>query len=384
MPRLDPHVQLTLIHGDAPFIIEREARAFVNAVLPPEEQTYGLTVVDFETTPVAEAVSALYSGSLMAGTRVLLLENVQALRAGAARAKEPAEGEEPSEADEPEEAAKSGTKPPQKVLTEALASIPPGVFVVLTHVSTRERKGYALSAQLSKLVASNGQSAQHKMPWERELGQWLIQEARERGKRLDPAAASLLVELTGRDHGRLSSELDKVSAYVGKAERISADDVSAVAVRSAEATSFQLVDAIAEGDTAKALAMLPDLVPPHNAASAAILLLGMIARNLRLLWQASYLGRNRAPVDRGRPPESLAELLPTQQNVSEATRSDYVAKKLAGHARNFTDTQAAVSLERVLHADQALKGQTGEHLDPRLVVERLVTELCLLAQRSRP
>ena len=66
----------------------------------------------------------------------------------------------------------------------------------------------------------------------------------------------------------------------------------------------------------------------------------------------------------------------------EATRSDFVARKLAGHARNFTDTQAALSLERVLYADQALKGQTGEHLDPRLVVERLVTELCLLAQRS--
>jgi DNA polymerase-3 subunit delta len=210
----------------------------------------------------------------------------------------------------------------------------------------------------------------------------VTQEAKQRGKRLDEPAAELLVQLTGRDHGRLSSELNKVSAYVGKAERISADDVSAVAVRSAEATSFQLVDAIAEGDTAKALAMLPDLVPAHNAAGAAIMLLGMVARNLRLLWQASYLGRNRAPVDRGRPPESLAELLPVQQNVVEATRSDFVARKLAGHARNFTDTQAALSLERVLYADQALKGQTGEHLDPRLVVERLVTELCLLAQRS--
>ena len=383
MPKLDPHVQLTLIQGDAPFTIEREARAFVDAVLPPEEQTYGLTVVDLETTPVTEAVSALYSGSLMAGTRVLLLRNLQALRAGAVRAKEPAEGDESSDPEPPDEGAKPGSKPPQKVLTEALASIPPGVFVVLTHVSMRERKGYAVSSALTKLVGSKGQTSQHKTPWEDELGRWVIQEARQRGKRLDDAAASLLVELTGRDQGRLSSELDKVAAYVGKPEQITADDVSAVAVRSAEATSFQLVDAIAEGDAAKALAMLPDLVPAHNATSAAVPLLGMIARNLRLLWQASYLGRNRAPVDRGKPPDALAELLPTQQNVTEATRSDFVARKLAGHARNFTDTQAALSLERVLHADRALKGQTGEHLDPRLVVERLVTELCLLAQRSR-
>ena len=383
MPALDPHVQLTLIHGDALFIIEREAHAFVDAILRPEERTYGLTVVDLETTPVTDALGALYTGSLMAGTRVLLLQNVQTLRAGVAKVKEAPEGDEAPEPEEPEEPSKSGSKPPQKLLSEALANIPPGVFVVLTHVSTRERKGYALSVALTKLVTSRGQSAQFSTPWERELSQWVIQEARQRGKRLDPPAAELLVELTGRDQARLSSELDKVAAYVGQADRISAEDVSAVAVRSAEATSFQLVDAIAEGDAAKALAMLPDLVPAHNATSAAIPLLGMIARNLRLLWQASHLARNRAPVDRGRPPESLAELLPTQQNVVEATRSSFVAKKLAGHARNFTDTQAALSLERVLYADQALKGQTGEHLDPRLVVERLVTELCLLAQRSR-
>jgi DNA polymerase-3 subunit delta len=354
MPGLDPHVQLTLVHGDAGFLIDREARVLVDAILPPDEQTYGLTVTDLDATPVAEALGGLYMGSLLAGARVLLLRNLQALQAEA-----------------------------QKPLVEALGSIPPGASVILTHVSTRERKGYAVSAALTRLIKSKGQSLQLTTPYERELGQWAIAEAKQRGKRLDPPAAELLVELAGRDYGRLASELGKLCTYVGDAESISQEDVHRVAVKGAEATSFELVDAIAEGDAAKALSILPDLVPAHSAQSAAIPLLGMVARNLRLLWQAAYLARNNAPVDRGRVPESIADLLPSQHGIAEATRSSFVARKLARHARNFTDDQAAVSLERVLHADRALKGQTDEHLDARLVVERLVTELCLLSQRSR-
>ena len=68
----------------------------------------------------------------------------------------------------------------------------------------------------------------------------------------------------------------------------------------------------------------------------------------------------------------------------QASRSNFVAKKLAGHARNFGDQQAAESLERVLHADRTLKGQTDEYLDARLIVERLVIELCVLARASQP
>jgi len=383
MPALDPHIQLTLIHGDAALLIEREARRFVDAVLPPTEQAYGLTVADLDTTPLTEALNGLYTGSLMAATRVLLLRNLQTVPAGTRKAKEPSE-EEADEAEEPGEATKPG-KPgqSQKTLSDALGRIPPGVFVVLTHVSTREKKGYAVSAGLTKLLKAHGQSLQLMTPWERDMAQWAIEEARAAGKRLEPPAAELLVELSGRDHARLASEVAKLTAYVAEAPRISTDDVNAVAVKTAEATSFQLVDAIAEGDAAAALALLPDLVPAHNATSAAIPLLGMIARNLRLLWQAGHLARSGSPVDRGRPSPAVAALLPVQHNVTEATRSNFVAKKLAGHGRNFTDAQAAVSLERVLHADRALKGQTGEHLDPRLVVERLVTELCLVAQQTQ-
>jgi DNA polymerase III delta subunit len=143
------------------------------------------------------------------------------------------------------------------------------------------------------------------------------------------------------------------------------------------------VDAIAEGNAPRALAQLSDLVPAHSAQAAAIPLLGMIARQLRLMWQAAYLASCGAPVDRGgKVAAGVTDLLPEQQNVLAAARSSFMARKLARQARNFGDQEIAFALERVLQADRALKGQTAEQLDPRLVMERLVTELCLLARRA--
>lgn len=378
MAPLNPKVPLTLIQGDSSFLVDREARAFTESLLAPREQAYALTVADLSVTPVPDALGLLAIGSLMAPRRVILLRNLQAV---AASSTGKTEGE--SSAGAPGEALpkrRSLSGGGQKALAAVLADLPPNVFVILTHVSTRERKGYAIGAALSRLLSEKGQTLRVMTPDDKELVRWAIREAEAEGKNLEPRAAELLVSLTGRDCSTIASEVAKLCTYVGKAQKISSRDVLAVVVRSVEATSFQLVDAIAEGKADKALALLSELVPSHNAATAAIPLVGMIARNIRLLWQASFLARQGFPIDRQRPSSALADLLPSEQNVAEAARTGFVARKLAAHARNFTDAQAAVCLELVLHADRALKGQTGEQLDPRLVVERLVTKLCLITR----
>jgi len=353
MPGLSRTAQLSLIHGDSPFLIDRAARQLIGDILGDGDPGYALTVVDLEESPVSDAEGHLQTGSLIADTRVVWLRNVNQAKA-----------------------------PDQKRLVGACGGLPPGTFVVMTAATTRQRaqKGLPVSAALGKLVEKSGQTACFMTPYERELAGWVADEAGKMGKSIDRGAAVKLVEMVGRDHGRLHSEVAKLAAYVGEADRIDPQAVSQVACSSAEASSFDLVDAIAEGNVRRALAMAADLVPAHNPTSAAIPLLGMIARHLRLIWQASFLAGKGAPVGGGgRVDPELAALLPQDQNVLQAARTTFVARKLAAHARNLTDGQVALALERVLHADRSLKGQAEEHLDPRLVVERLVTELCLLS-----
>ena len=357
MSSLDPKCPLTLLYGDSVFLIEREATALTNAILPPDGQEYGLSALDFKSASLDDTAVYLRTGSLIAETRVVLLKNLQELKAD-----------------------------PQKQLAAWVVDLPLATHVILTAIVSRQvaQKGNPARAALKKVIEANGQSASFITPYERELAQWVCAEAQGLGKGMDRRAAEALVEMAGRDHGRLVSEVRKLVTYVGDAPLISPQDVNEVAVRTAEATVFQLVDAIAEGNAKTALDVLPELVPAHGSVSAAIPLLGMLARNLRLLWQASHLARNGASIDRrGAIAPELADLLPNEHNVVQASRSSFVAKKLARHARSFTDKQAADSLERVLHADRTLKGQTDEYMDARLVVERLVIELCLLSRQPQ-
>ncbi len=353
---LNPSVQLTLIYGDAALLIERAVDELVEAILPGEARRYGLTAVDLAQASVGQVALQVHTGSLMAATRVVELRNVDALKAAE-----------------------------QTELAGTLGTLTAGVYVIMTASATRQEisKGSPVAAKLRKLVEEKGQSAAFVTPFDREMAEWAMAEAQRVGKRLDRGTAERLVEMVGRDHARLSSELQKLACYVGDAPHITSDDVTQAGSRSAEASSFDLVDAIAEGDARRALAFLPDLVPSQNAQSAAIPLLGMIARHLRLMWQAAYLARCGSPVDRGtRVGPEVAAMLPEQQNVLQSARSSFVAKKLARHARTLGDREVALALQKVLYADRALKGQTDEHLDPRLVMDRLVTELCLLAQRA--
>jgi len=349
-------VQLTLLYGDAALLIERATDELVDAILPGEARGYGLTVMDVGQVPLGQVGLQLRTGSLMAATRVVVLRDVDSLSAAQ-----------------------------QGELAGLLGAPPAGVHVIMAASASRQEanKGLPVSAKLRKLVEEKGQSASFITPFEREMAEWVVSEALRLGKRIDRAVAEQLVALAGRDHARLSSELQKLCCYVGAASQITAQDVAAAASRSAEASSFDLVDAIAEGNARAALSMLPDLLPSQSVQSAAIPLLGMVARHLRLMWQAAYLAQCGSPVDRSlRVGPDVVALLPEQQNVLQAARTSFVAKKLARHARTLGDQELAAALKKVLDADRALKGQTDEHMDPRLVMERLVTELCLLAQRA--
>jgi len=82
--------------------------------------------------------------------------------------------------------------------------------------------------------------------------------ARERAQRLgcelDPRAAELLVELCGRDLGRLSAELDKASCYVGGQGTIDSAVVEQTASVVGEAEIWNLTSALVRRDADKALA----------------------------------------------------------------------------------------------------------------------------------
>ena len=112
-------------------------------------------------------------------------------------------------------------------------------------------------------------------------------------KKLEPAALNLLLELVGHELGVLDQELAKLATNAGTAPVITAKDVDQLVGHSREENVWNIFDAIAQGQKAKALAMLHHLL---DHGQEPIGLLGALGWQLRRLAQAARLQQQGVPV----------------------------------------------------------------------------------------
>jgi DNA polymerase III subunit delta len=200
----------------------------------------------------------------------------------------------------------------------------------------------------------------------------LLKAAAEAGKKLDPRAAELLLDMTGRSLSRALGELEKVVLYVGGSDRIAESDVAAAAMPSREWNVFKLVDHLLEGQVGGALVQLRTLAGGPTKAEAAAMqsILPNLSRNLRMLWQARAVLEARGNLKN--PSPDLQALLPKQPSLLAAP--EWQQRRAMGAARRLTFGQLGECLEAVARADARLKG-----LEPSFsamdVLERLVLEM---------
>jgi DNA polymerase-3 subunit delta len=253
--------------------------------------------------------------------------------------------------------------------------------VVLEAESSDEyrKKGAPVSAELRKLLEASGRIVEATVPGDRDLPRWVMDEAAARGKGMAPAVAQVFIETVGGHVDTIFGELEKLVTYVGpETPHIALADVQAVVCGEHESTVFELVDAIGQKDARGALSILPDLLPAGTAQGAAMPILAMIARQLRLIWQARALTEARVRLDGGRDiPAGWEDKLPDEHNVITSTSGrSFLVRKYTEQARNFTDNQLIRAMLAVYETDLALKGQTNERLDDRLALETLIVTLC--------
>lgn len=350
----DPGKPLTLVYGAAATLRRRYVDRVVDANLPASEREWGLTVLDAAEMGAQGLAAQMGGGSLMADTRVIVIRNAE---------KMPASG--------------------QTALAAALRRIPPGTFVVLDADAPEDyrRKGPPVNAELRKTCEAVGQVIEAKAPEDRELPMWVAEEAAARGKQMDAAAARAFVEAVGTRVDHALNELDKLVTYVGEERsEILATDVAEAVCGERESTVFDLVDAIGRRDAKAALSALPDLLPASGAQGAAMPILAMISRQLRLVWQARALTAADVSLENpGKLPPEWAGKLPQEHNFFDATRGRrFLVRKYAKQARNFSDTQLVRALVKVYETDLMLKGQMKERMDDRLALEMLIVGLCAL------
>jgi DNA polymerase III subunit delta len=199
--------------------------------------------------PNAEAlISAIPSMSLMASRRYLLADGVERWTAKQAEAV----------------IAELGRLPPDLTVVLVARELPP---------KTKPPKGIAEAVE-----AAGGDVLRYQAPKVRELPARLVAEASQRGFRLEPAAARLLVQRLGDSTLRLANELERLALWAEPEGQVTVADLEAMVADTSEEAAWTLSDAIVARDPDTALRSSERLVAQGEAVTP---LVYQAARRLR-------------------------------------------------------------------------------------------------------
>lgn len=261
----------------------------------------------------------------------------------------------------------------QKLAEWLERGLPDGNFILLTAVQVDRRT--RLYKRLEEMGAAFyiGVERDRSGKVNREkLAEFIIQRLRRAGKTLDSQAHELIVIRASDDLRSLSQELQKLVLYVGDRTSIRAEDVAAIFTDDGAEWIFDLTKAISDREALAALAHVGRLIAQGEHP---LKLLGMIASEVRRLFSARQLLENELR-DCWRRGMTYPQY---QQSVVKhrgplLTRNPYADYMCLQRADRFSIGTLRCYLDEVYAADLALKSSGG---NPRLVMERLILDMCL-------
>lgn len=220
-----------------------------------------------------------------------------------------------------------------------------------------------LKAMLEAVKNVGGEVREFKPPSERQLPEWLGQQAEALGAQLAPRAAARLVEIVGRPSKRASaakqwsqkrrllSELEKLCINVGPGGTIDLELVEQLASGETTAEVFALTDHAVSGAHAAAVADAERLLA---SGSAVPMVTAMLARTFRQLQAVGAL------IESGR-----------EKEIGEVVGGNkWLADKLVRQARERGSRSAGEALVAIARLDTAVKG--GSALDDQTELLRTV------------
>lgn len=249
-------------------------------------------------------------------------------------------------------------------LKELIASIPETTVLILYYPSVvidykKDKKWKSFLMSAGKI----GVTAQLKKRSNADLEKLLCSGAAKRGCELSRQNAALIVSSSGTDLQTLLNELEKLCAYVKEGE-ITADIIDRLVTKNLETTVFLLSKAILSGDYDKAYHVL-DLLFHQNEEPVAVL----------AVLSSAYIDlyRVRTALQSGQSAKTPAEHF-------EYRGREFLLSNAERDVKKFSTQMLRESLDALLAADTALKSARG---DRRLVMEKLIAELLLIAEKGR-
>ncbi len=237
-------------------------------------------------------------------------------------------------------------------LLAMLSDLPETTIVVFLY-DTVAYKPDGRQKKLTALIKEKAHVVEFRKQTQRALTDWIAKHFRAAGKEISPEDAAYLVFQTGGAMTTLSSEIEKLSAYVS-GNRVTRTDINMVVEPVLDAVAFQISDAIGAGDYDRALERLHTVLLMQQEP---VVILGAIGTQLRRLHMAKVLQ------EQGKSTDYLVQL---------AGVSDYAARLAMKAARDVPMRWCVLAVDRCAETDYRLKSSYDE---PERLLELLLVEL---------
>jgi DNA polymerase III delta subunit len=204
----------------------------------------------------------------------------------------------------------------------------------------------------------------------------IVQEVfKQAGKQVTGKTCQLLAEMVGNNMTRATEEAEKVVLYVGRADRITENDLKEVVVASPEWSIWKLVEAVFTGSPGTTIRELQGFLSSHKSPQDVAFrsVLPRLSAQLRTVWQArvcldagAYSARSAPPeVQRSWPSKGLGSL------------SSWAEKKAFESARHVDLDGLARCFTLLSDADASIKGVL-----PSVETVETVERMCLAMNRE--
>lgn len=194
-------------------------------------------------------------------------------------------------------------------------------------------------------------------------------------------ALAELVSNVGPNLRQLSSEVEKLSLFVGKRREIEIADVEAIVTRNKQARAFALGDALGDRDLPRLLRCLDEELWEmqfDRQKSEIGLLYGLISKIRTMIFLKEMIREKwiRPESDYPRFKAQLdkipADRLPEDRRFNPLSMNPYMLFKALPHARRYSTDELVRAMELLLTCNQRL---VSSSLDERLILQQTLIDI---------
>lgn len=230
-------------------------------------------------------------------------------------------------------------------LAQFLQNVPEHACLIFIETEIDKRIKYV------DLIKKNGLIVEFDYRKPEELAAWVIKRVKAGNHEVDLKTAAQLVEYCEPGMDDISNEINKLCAYAGDRQKISLTDIKKVCTKSVKSRVFDLTDAIAAKQCAKALTLLNDMVVLKEPMPKVMY---MIARQFRQLLQVKLLSLEGA----------------TQAEITSRLKlPPYFSGKILKQAQRFSLEKLESAISTGLELDLAIK--TGK-MEDKAAIELMI------------